>query len=145
MVEPSYFTVVDAAATRFLSDGTLPTETDKWNTHQWLRFMNAVEGLSAEQVMTLDRSFHFTQSGNSEIFAAWAVLATRSGFRDMALDEKMSQFLYRVGRRKFLTPIYKALVEANRKDLALIIYQQARPGYHAVAQETLDKLLGYKG
>jgi len=145
VVEPAYFTVVDAAATRFLSDGTLPTETDKWNTHQWLRFMNALEGLSADQVMTLDRNFHFTWSGNSEIFAAWAVLATRSGFRGMALDEEMIQFLLRVGRRKFLTPIYKALVEADRKDHAQYIYQQARPGYHAVAQETLDKLLGYKG
>jgi hypothetical protein len=60
----------------------------------------------------------------------------------MALDEEMIQFLVRVGRRKFLTPIYKALVEADRKDHAQYIYQQARPGYHAVAQETLDKLLG---
>ncbi len=88
--------------------------------HQWLRYMNALEGLSADQVMALDRNFHFTRSGNSEIFAAWAVLATRSGFRDKALDEEMMQFLVRVGRRKFLTPIYKALVEADRKDHALV-------------------------
>ncbi len=144
-VIPAYFTFVDDAAALFLSKAVLPTETGKWNTHQWLRFMHAVEGLSESQALTLDRAFQFTKSGNSEIFAAWAVLATRAGVHTMALDDRLTEFLNRVGRRKFLTPIYKALLEEGRQDLAESIYRTARPGYHAVAQETLDKLLGLKG
>lgn len=33
-------------------------------------------------------------------------------------------------------------MDAGRQDFAVHVYAQARPGYHAVAQETLDKLLG---
>jgi leukotriene-A4 hydrolase len=45
-----------------------------------------------------------------------------------------------VGRRKFLTPLYKML---KKQDVAWAkrIYEQARPNYHAVATSTLDKLL----
>ena len=142
VVEPTLFTVVDAQAAHFIADGTLPKGTNTWNTHQWLRFFKALDGVQAEPARALDDAFHFTQSGNSEIFTAWAVLATQAGVQQADLDEKMSDFLVRVGRRKFLTPIYKALVDAGRKDLAQSIYHKARPGYHAVAQETLDKLLG---
>lgn len=142
VVEPTLFTSVDTQAAHFIADGTLPSETENWNTHQWLRFFKALEGLQAEPALDLDKAFHFTQSGNAEIFAAWAELATRGGVQSPSLDEEMHHFLYRVGRRKFLTPLYKALVDAGRKDLAVAIYQKARPGYHAVAQETLDKLLG---
>ncbi|HAB31508.1 MAG TPA: aminopeptidase, partial [Cryomorphaceae bacterium] len=78
----------------------------------------------------------------AEIFAAWAVVATHAGMHNDDLDAKMSTFLVRVGRRKFLTPTYKALMDAGRQDFAVHVYAQARPGYHAVAQETLDKLLG---
>ena len=145
VVEPAFFTAVDAEAARFLSDGTLPSETDTWNTHQWLRFFKALDGLQDESAHALDKAFHFTQSRNSEIFTAWAVLATQGGLVQTELDAQIERFLIRVGRRKFLSPIYQALVEADRKDLAISIYQKARPGYHAVAQETLDKLLGVEG
>jgi hypothetical protein len=50
-------------------------------------------------------------------------------------------FLIRVGRRKFLTPTYRALVETNQVEWARSIYAKARPGYHAVARETMDALL----
>jgi hypothetical protein len=49
----------------------------------------------------------------------------------------------KVGRRKFLTPLYKALVESDQKALALDIYQEARGNYHSVATGTMDELLGW--
>ena len=49
-----------------------------------------------------------------------------------------------VGRRKFLKPLYEALCSAtDGKARALAIYEKARPRYHAVAQRTLDAMLGY--
>ncbi len=140
-VDPILFAQVDAAATTFLTKGSLPDPAD-WNTHQWLRFMHAMDRLTEPQAQRLDQAFHFTQTGNAEIFAAWAVVATHAGMHNDDLDAKMSTFLVRVGRRKFLTPTYKALMDAGRQDFAVHVYAQARPGYHAVAQETLDKLLG---
>jgi len=49
-----------------------------------------------------------------------------------------------VGRRKFLTPLYKGLKETNQLELAKKIYNKARPNYHSVATHTMDELLGYK-
>jgi hypothetical protein len=49
----------------------------------------------------------------------------------------------RVGRRKFILPLYKALL--TRPDgpaRARRLYAAARPNYHAVATSTLDALLG---
>ena len=49
-----------------------------------------------------------------------------------------------VGRRKFLVPLYEALLEAEGGEArAKAIYERARMRYHAVSQRTLDKLLGY--
>ena len=47
-----------------------------------------------------------------------------------------------MGRRKFLTPLYKAMVETGQKAMADAIYEQARPNYHSVATGTMDELLG---
>ncbi|HYF35248.1 MAG TPA: leukotriene A4 hydrolase C-terminal domain-containing protein, partial [Prosthecobacter sp.] len=55
----------------------------------------------------------------------------------------LERFLIRVGRRKFLVPLYKALMktEAGQAE-ARRIYALARPNYHAVATSTFDELIG---
>jgi len=61
-------------------------------------------------------------------------------------DDAIEEFLIRVGRRKFLMPIYTALAEADpTKERATAIYVQARPNYHSVSTNSLDELLDYKG
>ena len=59
----------------------------------------------------------------------------------MDLEASVTDFLTRVGRRKFLMPIYSALLEGEKQELARSIYEKARPGYHAVSRESLDVLL----
>jgi hypothetical protein len=56
----------------------------------------------------------------------------------------LEAFLLKVGRRKFLRPLYShlAATEAGR-ERALEIYRQARPGYHTVSVQTLDEVLGW--
>jgi hypothetical protein len=46
-----------------------------------------------------------------------------------------------VGRRKFLTPLYKALKTKGDIKLAREIYAKAKPNYHAVSTQTMDALL----
>ena len=58
---------------------------------------------------------------------------------------QVEQFLKRVGRRKFLTPIYRALLTTPEgTERARAIYAKARPGYHTVARQTMDALLGWE-
>ena len=50
-----------------------------------------------------------------------------------------------MGRRKFLSPLYEALVKTPEgKRLALDIYREARPAYHPLAQDSIERILGLK-
>ena len=136
------FAKVEAAKTAWQA-GAKPTELDTkgWVTQQWLRFLAGLEHPTKEQLAELDQAFAFTRSGNSEILSAWLVLAVAHDYR--AVDRRLDLFLMTVGRRKFLKPIYEALLKAeDGKARALAIYQKARPRYHSVAQRTLDEMLG---
>lgn len=124
--------------------GSPATEIDTagWTTHQWLHFLRKLpDTLSQEQLTELDNAFGFTNTGNSEIAAEWFVVSIENNYTPAF--GAMKDFLIKVGRRKFLQPIYGALVEADpTKERARIIYREARPNYHAVSVNTFDELLG---
>lgn len=116
-------------------------QTGDWVTPQWLHFINQLKDeLSQEEMTALDEAFKFTQSGNSEIKAAWFEKVIPNNYS--GLGSEVEDFLIEVGRRKFLTPIYKALLKSDGGlPAAQAIYKKARPNYHAVSRETMDALL----
>ena len=125
-------------------DGKAPAQlaTAGWVTQQWLRFLHGLQKPGKEKLAELDQAFHFTRSGNSEILCAWLVLAIQNDYR--AVDRRLDLFLMTVGRRKFLKPLYEALLASeDGKARAQAIYAKARPRYHAVSQRTLDAMLGH--
>ncbi len=131
----------DAAA---FAGGMAPGElkTDKYTTHHWLHFLRSLESpLSADQMKSLDGAFKFTQSGNAEITHDWMLHVIAAKYEPgMA---KLDTFLTSQGRRKFLTQLYKKLLETGAKETANRIYKKARPTYHAVSRETIDGVLGW--
>jgi len=143
--ESERFAAVDSAVQAFAS-GTPAAELDTrdWVTQQWLRFLSGIQQPTTDQLKALDDAFAFTRSGNSEILSAWLALATRNGYH--AVDARMELFLMTVGRRKFLVPLYQAVLDSDGgKDRAMRIYKRARMRYHAVSQRTLDEMLGWQG
>ncbi len=141
-VKSDRFALVDTELEGFLNSGDLPaTETtDKWTTHEWLHFINHLpEAIDLSKLAQLDAAYGFTASGNSEISAAWFQPTIRNSYEPVYA--KVEDFLINVGRRKFLTPTYKALIESGKKEMAQSIYEKARPNYHAVARDTMDELL----
>ena len=144
-VKSDRFAKVDTALNEFLQNDKLPAKsvTDGWTTHEWLHFINSLPlDMKTDKLAKLDKAYGFTQSGNSEIAAAWFQPAIRSNYQPVF--PRVEDFLIHVGRRKFLTPTYKALIESGKKDMALKIYEKARPNYHSVSRETMDDLLDYK-
>ncbi|MBT2559408.1 M1 family metallopeptidase [Hymenobacter sp. ISL-91] len=138
------FAAVDAAGQRW-QQGTPASQlpTANWSSHEWVRFLNQLPAdAGAAQLGELDAAFGFTNSGNSEILAAWLPRTIAAGYAPA--EQALHRFLTRVGRRKFLTPLYKALLAApaNGPARARRLYAEARPNYHAVATSTLDALLG---
>lgn len=118
--------------------------TANWSSHEWIHFVrNLPEALSQQQLAELDAAFGFTNSGNAEILAVWFIQAIAHNYEPAypAID----RFLNKVGRRKFLAPIYRKLAETEEgKQLALDIYRRARTNYHFVSTSSIDKIVGYK-
>ena len=117
----------------------------QWSTQEKLRLLSTLpEGVSSEKMAELDRAFSLTKSRNAEIIHRWLLEATKRGY-DPA-KPRVEEFLTSVGRRKFLKPLYEALAETEEgKQRAKAIYQKARPGYHPIAQATVDQILGVTG
>lgn len=144
-VEPTSerLAVVEKAASDWTSRKTpadrLPTKD--WSTQEWLRFLRALpEKIATDRMEELDSAFGLTKRENAEIAALWLLIAVRNGYRPA--DSRLESFLTTIGRRKFLMPIYRELIKTpDGLARARAIYAKARPFYHPIAVESVDKLL----
>ncbi len=118
--------------------------TKEWTSHEWVHFINRLPSkLDLNQMNDLDQTFQLSKSGNSEILAAWLLHVVNNNYQPGY--SSLDQFLVNVGRRKFLSPLYQALIKTPEgKKKALEIYSRARENYHFVATQTLDAMLDYK-
>ena len=118
--------------------------TAQWSTFEWMHFLRHLpSGLEPARLAELDQAFGFTRSGNAETLCAWLEQSVRNDYRPA--EERTVEFLTDVGRRKFLVPLYSAMIVSERgKIVAQEIYRKARPNYHAVSVRTLDELLAWK-
>jgi leukotriene-A4 hydrolase len=114
-------------------------DTRQWSTHEWLYFLHQIApDLDTREMAKLDAAFKFTLSGNAEILTVWLEQAVLQGY--VPAYGALENFLQQVGRRKFLLPLYKALLQRDQEN-AQAIYFKARPHYHAVATTSLDNIL----
>lgn len=120
-------------------------KTASWSSHEWVFFIRSLpKNLNLDQMKALDMAFGFTKSGNSEVLCAWLVPVISQQYKDGY--GKLEDFLVNTGRRKFLTPLYGEMIKTEEgKQMALDIYRKARPNYHFVAANTLDKMIGWTG
>lgn len=142
--ESDRFAKVDAELEKWNNGAAASSlATSEWSTHEWLHFINSLpDEIAANKMADLDKAFGFTNSGNNEILGAWWQPAIKNDYAPaMPAIEK---FLVTVGRRKFLTPTYKALKDNGKLDKAKEIYAKARPNYHFVSIQTMDALLDYQ-
>jgi leukotriene-A4 hydrolase len=138
---------IDRAAKGWL-DGSVPTanlETKDWSTQEWLRFLHDMpERLPVDRMAQLDRAFQLTTRGNAEIAHQWLLLAIRGNYT--AADGRLEDYLLTIGRRKLIVPLYRALVATpGGKARAQAIYAKARPGYHPIAVDSIDRLMKESG
>lgn len=121
-----------------ISTADLPTAD--WTVFEWLHFLNGMPGqLDVAQLASLDARFDLTASTNSEIAHSWFLLAIRNNYAPAY--PALREYLLRVGRRKLIVPLYRALLETeDGRQMAEEIFARARPGYQAVAVATVAAL-----
>ena len=120
-------------------------KTKAWTLHQWLHFINNLpRKLSVDFLIKLDQRFALSQTKNAEIAHAWFLLAINNNYE--AIMPAVESYLITIGRRKLIVPLYKALLNAksNNADKRLhwvkSVYKKAKPGYHQLAQGSIEKL-----
>lgn len=115
--------------------------TDGWTLHEWLYFINNLPlDIAPEQMAQLDTAFDFTHSTNAEVAHAWYLLALKTGYQEIAAP--LEQYLINIGRRKLIIPLYKQLATTPEGlAFARAVFAKARPGYHPLAQGSVDELL----
>ena len=138
------FAQVDAARSAF-ETGLKPSElqTKDWSTHEWVYFIRGLNNPSVQQLEALDNAFDFSASKNAEIMFAWMQPTILANYTGNGFQDHVNDFLINVGRRKFLTPTYRAMLAAGQETWALEVYGLARPNYHSVSRKTMDEVLDF--
>ena len=128
-----------------------------WTTQEWLHFLKTVQDevsvptsrdsdrvKAADRMVELDKAFHLTRSGNSEIAFQWLLMSIHNRYEPA--NQRLEEFLMTIGRRKFIKPLYEELAKTPEgKERALAIYRRARPTYHPIAVTTIDDVLKWSG
>jgi len=118
---------------------TTSLATKNWIAIEWMHFLNDIDGkASAAQLKELDQAFGLAKSGNNEVAFRFYLASVKAGYDVRA---PLNSFLMSVGRKKFVLPLYTALLKnPAERDWALALYKQARPRYHPDTQKAVDKL-----
>jgi hypothetical protein len=127
------------------SAGRVPTSAvpfTGWSTQQRLQFLRRLPGpLPPARMAELDAAFGLTRSPNNEIAFQWLLMSLRSGYAPA--EARLEDFLVSIGRRKYIKPLYEELVRTPQGlERARAIYARARPGYHPIAVDTMDRIVG---
>lgn len=133
---------VDIAVASWASGGMATSDLlwNDWIYQERYRFLKSIpSSVSMAKLDELNTTFKISSTGNNEVLFAWLEQAVLKGHE--ASYNRLETFLINVGRRKFLTPLYKALLDTEQTNMALSIYKKARPNYHSVATGTMDELL----
>jgi leukotriene-A4 hydrolase len=139
------FAEVERQADAFIAGGPATAiDASKWSTHEYVHFVQRLPAtLGAARMAELDQHLKLSTRGNYEILQWWLEKTIENDYR--AAEPAIERFLTSQGRRKFLMPIYRKLIlTPHGRELAMRIYEKARPTYHPVSQTTIDEILGVK-
>ncbi|HEX6929225.1 MAG TPA: M1 family metallopeptidase, partial [Gammaproteobacteria bacterium] len=116
-------------------------DASDWSVHQWLYFLNTMpEKLDDGRIASLDDAFALTTTRNNEIAHSWLKIAIRNDYRPAF--ERLENYLVAIGRRKLIVPLYKELMKTpEHAEFAKRVYAEARPGYHPLAQGSVDAIV----
>lgn len=142
--DPAAFAQVDAAAQAFAKERALDSEAwAGWSSAERQRFLQKLpRKLPEADLAALDDALKLTGSGNNEELFLWLELGLENRYE--AVVPATESFLSSVGRRKFVAPLFKTLMEQGNwgQPIARRIYAKTRSSYHSVTQETIDAMVG---
>ena len=123
--------------------GTRPTpeQIKSWNPSEMLVYLqNLPRELDAAACDWLDSKLALSGRGNYEILVEWLTIAAGSDYEPAFA--RIREVLMRVGRMKYLRPLYMALGKHERtRKLARDIFAAASPTYHSLSRRVVQGIL----
>ncbi len=120
-------------------------QASQWSAAEWQLYLELLpRPLPLAQCRALDEAFALTQRGNFEVLVSWLAVAVTSGHAPAIA--KTEEVLGRVGRMKYLRPLYQALAknEGTRAG-ARACFEKNRAGYHPIARQMVESVLKDSG
>ena len=117
---------------------------DKHIAQEWQAFIRRLPNtITAEKMHEIDYNLHFRSWTNSEIQYEWFIKGIRADYSD--IRPAMEKFLLKVGRRKYVAPIYRELAKTPENlAWAKEVFSKASEHYHPVTKITVQEILGVK-
>ncbi|KAJ4265585.1 Leucyl aminopeptidase yscIV [Fusarium torreyae] len=117
-------------------------DLENFTANQKLVFLAEVQqsgSLSADRAQLMGKTYDFLSSKNVEILSAYYLIALKA--QDSAIYQDAATLLGRVGRMKFVRPLFRALNKVNRQ-LALDTFEKNKDFYHPICKGMVEKDLG---
>lgn len=119
--------------------GQRPTEAQlrQWGPREILVFLQHLpRQLDRASLAWLDAQFKLTHRGNYEILVEWLTIAAGSDYEPVF--GRIREVLTRIGRMKFLRPLYTALGQhARTQQLGRELYAAASATYHSLSRRVV--------
>ncbi len=116
-------------------------EKEEYIVQEWQTFIRSLsqKNITIPQLQYLDSVLNFSTSNNAEIVSEWFVLNINC--RNKVIRPDIEKFIAKVGRRKYLMPIYEALVKnPEDKVWAKKVFDKSKAYYHAVSRNSIAEL-----
>lgn len=119
-----------------------PKDSDisAWTSSQSVVFLErlqqASKPLSADLIELMNKTYHYGTSSNVELSSRFLVLGLKAG--DKACCAPAAELLGKVGRMKFVRPLYRHLVVVDRR-LAEETFKRNREFYHPICRGMVEK------
>lgn len=146
IIKSDKFANAEKALQQFLEHDTIDTSITKdWTTLEWVHFIrNFPKTMTTEDMARFDKAFDLSSATNSHIAMVWFEQAINFDYHGNNVDQNIEDFLIRVGRRWYVSTLFKAFEKNGKTKEALAIYEKSRANYHSVTANTIDELLGIK-
>ncbi|RMZ91468.1 hypothetical protein DV736_g1304, partial [Chaetothyriales sp. CBS 134916] len=91
------------------------------------------------QLQAMGNTYKLKDSQNVEVSSRYYQLAMRSG--DQSIKPLVGDLLGRVGRMKFVRPLYRGLVKLGDVDFATQVFEKYKDFYHPICRQMVVKLI----
>ncbi|MFM7681560.1 MAG: M1 family metallopeptidase, partial [Bacteroidota bacterium] len=108
---------------------------------EWQTFIHSLpENIGKTKLQKLDTYFSFKNCGNSEIMTDWFVLGIKNNYTQ--LNPEIETFLGKVGRRKYVLPIYETLLNNKKTEsMANDVFEKNKKHYHSVTKKSIEEII----